>query len=515
MAHKGEPGRALVLSFVSHFMGAVLGVIMLSFFAPIISEFALRFGPAEIFSVMMLTFSAFVGLGGKDAVKTCVSIFVGFLLSCVGMDTVTGALRLTYGSIDLMGGFNFIVAVIGLFGLGEIFLTVEEGLKIEGKAGRITLKDVKNGIIEVFANWRSLILGMLVGCWMGLKPGGATPASFMAYGFAKQSAKDKDAFGKGAPQGIVAPEAAAHGAGTSAALPMITLGIPGSPTMAVIMGGLMIFGLVPGPMLFKEHADFVWGFIGSCWIGNTLGLLIVMAFAPIFASILKVRFAIIMPIIVYVCAIGAYAVNNRLIDIYYMIIFGVLGYLFKKLDYPLAPMVLALVLGDMAESALRQALLISGGSALVLIKPPIALPIMIAAAIIFFWPVIAPLKAKMFGKKAWEDGGRDGAMNFLITGGAGSVGRDLTSSLLEKGHKVRVLDKRAEALAPLVDKKMELIQGRLEDSRIVTEVLREVDTVIHLAWSFSDDPVVLLESDLKGHVVLLDACVAAKVSRLF
>jgi putative tricarboxylic transport membrane protein len=157
----------------------------------------------------------------------------------------------------------------------------------------------------------------------------------MAYGCAKQGSKDKDEFGKGAVSGIVAPEAAAHGAGTSAALPMITLGIPGSPTMAVIMGGLMIFGLVPGPMLFKENADFVWGFIGSCWIGNILGLFVVLAFAPLFAAILRVRFAIIMPIIVYVCCIGAYAVNNRMIDIYYMIVFGVIGYLFKKLDYPL------------------------------------------------------------------------------------------------------------------------------------------------------------------------------------
>ncbi len=400
MANKGEPGRALVLAFVSHFFGAVLGVIMLSFFAPIISEFALRFGPAEIFAVMMLTFSAFVGLGGKDAVKTCVSIFLGFLLASVGMDTVTGALRLTYGSINLMGGFNFIVAVIGLFGLGEIFLTVEEGLKIEGKGGKIHLKDITSGVLEVFKEYKALILGMLVGCWMGLKPGGATPASFMAYGFAKQGSKNKEMFGKGAPDGIVAPEAAAHGAGTSAALPMITLGIPGSPTMAVIMGGLMIFGLVPGPMLFKEHADFVWGFIGSCWIGNTLGLIVVLAFAPIFASILQVRFAIIMPIIVYVCAIGAYAVNNRLIDIYYMIIFGVFGYLFKKLDYPLAPCVLALVLGDMAESALRQALLISGGSPLVLFAPPIALPLMIAAIIIFFWPSISEFLAKRKAQKS-------------------------------------------------------------------------------------------------------------------
>jgi putative tricarboxylic transport membrane protein len=395
LAKQGKAGKALVLSFFSHFVGAVIGVIMLSFFAPIIAEFALRFGPAEIFAVMTLTFSAFVGLGGKDAMKTCTSIFIGFILASVGMDTVTGQLRMTYGSIDLMGGFNFIVAVIGLFGLGEIFLTVEEGLKLEGATGgSISFKDMKEGILDIAKNWKALLLGCVVGCWMGLKPGGATPASFMAYGFAKQSSKNKDEFGKGASAGIIAPEAAAHGAGTSAALPMITLGIPGSPTMAVIMGGLMIFGLVPGPMLFKENPVFVWGFIGSCWIGNLLGLFIVLAFSPLFAAILKIRFSIIMPIIVYVCAIGAYAVNNRMIDIYYMIIFGVLGYLFKKLDYPLAPMVLALVLGDMAESALRQALLISGGNPLVLVKPPIALPLMVAASIIFFWPSISEFLKK-------------------------------------------------------------------------------------------------------------------------
>jgi len=156
----------------------------------------------------------------------------------------------------------------------------------------------------------------------------------------------------------------------------------------------MIFGLLPGPMLFKEHADFVWGFIGSCWIGNFIGLVVVLAFAPIFAAVLKIRFAIIMPVIVYVCAVGAYAVNNRMIDIYYMIGFGVVGYLFKKLDYPLAPLVLALVLGDMAESALRQSLLISSGNPLVLFAPPIALPIMVAGIVIFFWPTISGIIKK-------------------------------------------------------------------------------------------------------------------------
>jgi len=168
--------------------------------------------------------------------------------------------------------------------------------------------------------------------------------------------------------------------------------------MAVIMGGLMIFGLQPGPMLFKEHADFVWGLIASCWIGNFLGFFLVLAFAPIFASVLKIRFAIIMPIIVYVCAIGAYAVNNRMIDVYYMIIFGILGYLFKKLNYPIAPMVLALVLGDMAEQAMRQALIMGQGNPLIFFQPPLALPIMIAALIIFFWPLISAGIRKLLGE---------------------------------------------------------------------------------------------------------------------
>ncbi len=400
MAKGGKPGKALVLAFFSHGVGAFFGVVLLTFFAPLIAEFALKFGPAEVLAVMMLTFSAFVGLGGQSPLKTVVAILFGFILAAVGMDIVSGQLRMTYGTVVMMGGFNFIVAVIGLFGLGEIFLTVEEGLKVEGISTKIGLKDVSEAFKDLSRYPKSLIMGTLIGAWMGFKPGGATPASFMAYGFTKQSSKNADQFGKGAPEGIIAPESAAHAAGTSATLPMITLGIPGSPTMAVIMGGLMIFGLQPGPMLFKEHAEFVWGFIASCWVGNFLGLILILLFAPIFAAILKVRFAIFMPIIIYVCAIGAYSVNNRMIDVYYMLIFGVLGYLFKKLDYPIAPMVLALVLGDMAEQAMRQALIIGHGSPMVFFTLPLALPLMLAAIIIFFWPVIAALKAKLLREKA-------------------------------------------------------------------------------------------------------------------
>src|SRR3989304_4253413 len=208
MAKSGKAGKALVLAFLSHGAGAVLGVVLLSFFAPIIAEFALRFGPAEIFSVMFLTFSAFVGLGGEEPLKTLGALFLGFAMAAVGIDIVTGQLRLTFGSINLMGGFNFIVAVIGLFGLGEIFLTVEEGLKMEGIGARVRLKDIRKEFKDIGQNKKQLFMGSIMGCWMGLKPGGATPASFMAYGFAKQAAKNKEEFGHGASAGIIAPESA-------------------------------------------------------------------------------------------------------------------------------------------------------------------------------------------------------------------------------------------------------------------------------------------------------------------
>ncbi len=389
MAKKGQACEALTTAFCSHFFGAVVATLILTFAAPIVAEFTLMFGPPETFAVMMLTFSALVALGGKSPVKSVVSTLLGFIMAAVGIDIVTGRLRLTYGTTELMGGFSFIVAVIGLFGIGEVFLTVEEGLKMEGIPPRMAVRTVFSTMAQLPRFWRTYLRGALIGCWMGIKPGGATPASFMSYGFAKQFAKNPQDFGKGTMEGVVAPEVAAHAAGVSAMLPMITLGIPGSPTAAVMLGGLMIWGLQPGPMLFKEHPDFVWGLIGSIWIANAVGVLLVLCMAPFFAGILRAPFGILMPSIVFVCAIGAYAVNNRMIDIWYMILFGFVGYAFKKLDYPIAPMVLALVLGDMAESAMRQSLVMSQGSPLIFFNRPIAGVINGLALLFFFWPVIA------------------------------------------------------------------------------------------------------------------------------
>jgi len=228
---------------------------------------------------------------------------------------------------------------------------------------------------------------MVVGCWMGITPGGATPASFMSYGMARRMSKSPDEFGKGRIEGVIAPETAAHAAGTAALLPMLTLGIPGSPTAAVLLGGLLIWGLQPGPMLFVEQKDFVWGLIASMYIGNIVGLIVVLTTVPWWAAILRIPFSIIGPVIIVICAIGAYTVNNSMFDVYMMMVFGVLGYLFKKLRYPMAPMVLALVLGDMAEASFRQAMLSSQGSLSIFWSNPLVGSITGFALFMLLWPL--------------------------------------------------------------------------------------------------------------------------------
>ena len=245
--------------------------------------------------------------------------------------------------------------------------------------------------------WLTSLRSAVVGCWMGITPGGATPASFMAYGLAKRFARDRQGFGKGEIEGVVAPETAAHAAGTSALLPMLTLGIPGSPTAAVLLGGLLIWGLQPGPLLFTEQKDFVWGLIASMYLGNVVGLIVVLSTVPLFAAILRIPFSIIAPVILVVCAVGAYTVHNAALDMSLMLVFGVVGYLFKKLDYPLAPMVLALVLGDMAEASFRQSMLLSQGSLGIFWSNPLVGGIMSLALLLLVWPLITLMRRRALG----------------------------------------------------------------------------------------------------------------------
>ncbi|OGB88943.1 MAG: tricarboxylate transporter [candidate division NC10 bacterium RIFCSPLOWO2_02_FULL_66_22] len=396
MAREGKAGQALALAFIPGFFAALVSIVLFTFFAPLLAGLALKFGPAETFAVLTLAFSTFTGLGGGSPAKTIASACVGFLLASVGLDIVTGRPRLTFGSITILSGFSFITASIGLFGIGEILLAAEETLEFKGIQGKIGVKDMWVTTKTMMRNPGTFITGTILGFWIGVMPGtGATPASFMSYGIAKQYSKHPEKFGTGAPQGIIASQTAAQAAGIGALLPLVTLGIPGSPTAAVILGGLYIWGLQPGPTLFIEQRDFVWGLIASMYIGNVMGVLFCLAMVPVFTAILKTPYAILTPLIILLSSIGAYAVNNTTFDVWLLLMYGVIGYVFKKLKYPLAPLVVALVLGDMTEEALRQSLILSGGSLAIFFTRPIAAGFMILTIFLFLLPAIRPLAQRV------------------------------------------------------------------------------------------------------------------------
>ncbi|MEI7670634.1 MAG: tripartite tricarboxylate transporter permease [Deltaproteobacteria bacterium] len=390
LAQQGRAGEALTACFTGSFVGALFSVLLITFLAPLVAKFALKFGPPEFFAVYLLTFCSFIGTG-KDTFKTIIALMLGFGLAAIGMDTVSGQLRLTFGFSQMLRGVDFLIVVIGLFGIGEILVSMEEGLKFEGKSAKINAKVVWETWKKLPRYWATLLRSCLIGSWMGITPGGATSASFMGYGIAKRFSKNGDKFGTGELEGVLAPETAAHGSGCAALLPMMALGIPGSATAAVLLGGLMIWGLQPGPLLFVEQKEFVWGLIASMYLSNVVGLIIVLSTVPLFAAILRIPFAIIAPVIIVVCAIGAFSVHMAMFDIWVMLVFGVLGYVLKKLDYPLAPLVLAVVLGDRAEIAFRQAMMGSQGALNVFYSNWLVGPIMALALLMLFWPVISPV----------------------------------------------------------------------------------------------------------------------------
>ncbi len=400
MAQQGRAGEALTAAFTASFIGALAGILLITLVAPVVAKFALRFGPAEFFAVYLLTFCSFIGMGKENKGKIIAVLALGFILAAAGLDQISADLRLTFGVDQLMSGFNFLVVVIGLFGVSEIMLTIEDGLEFRGKRADIDLRVVLRTWAKLPRYWLSLLRSCVVGVWMGVTPGGAIAASFMGYGIAKRFSKNGANFGKGELEGVLAPEVAAHGAGTAALLPMLALGIPGSATAAVLLGGLVIWGLQPGPLLFIEQKEFVWGLIASMYLGNIAGLIIVLATVPLFAAIMRVPFGIVAPLILVVCAIGAYTVGNSVFDIWLMLGFGVVGYVFKKLDYPLAPLVLALVLGDRAEVSFRQAMLGSGGSLSVFWANGLVFGLVAAALALLLWSPVSAGIARLRGAAA-------------------------------------------------------------------------------------------------------------------
>jgi TctA family transporter len=372
MARDGRPTTALATAFGSAAFGALVGVVLITLLAAWIARVALNFGPPEYFAVYFLAFASFIGVGGSPPVKTLVSLALGFAIAAIGMDTVSGSVRLTMGVDGFVKGISFVVAVMGLFGIGELLIAVEADVHAKGVSSKIEWRELFRTLAGLPRHGWALVRSAAIGCWMGITPGGPTAASFMSYGIARRFSPRRANFGNGEPEGIIAPETADHAAGTSALLPMLALGIPGSATAAVMMGGLMIWGLNPGPMLFIEQKDFVWGLIASMYLGNIVAVVLVLVTVPVFAALMRVPFFIIAPLIIIVCSVGAYTISNSYLDVLLMMGFGVLGYLFKKLDYPISPLVLAIVIGDKAEDAFRQTMLMSKGSLAIFFATPLA-----------------------------------------------------------------------------------------------------------------------------------------------
>jgi len=406
LALKGEADRALILAAGASFIGGTISVVLFTLFAPPLAEVALAFGAAEEFALMMLAFATFIGLGGDDIPKTLFSICIGLVLSAVGLDIISGQPRLVFGDIPgFMHGIHFLVLAIGIYGIGEMLWTIESTRgEVTVSQANITVRRVLNTLKDLLRTMKTAVMGSLLGYFIGILPAaGATPGALMAYGVAKTISKDPDSFGKGNIEGVVAPESANNAASTGSMLPMLTLGIPGSPTTAILLGGMVIWGLEPGPMLFVEHEDFVWALIASLYVANLFAVVINLAFIPAFVAVLRTPFTILAPIIFVLCVVGGYVPTQDMHDVWLILIFGVVGYLMRKLDYPMAPAVLAIVLGPLAETSMRQALLMSDGSFAIFFNRPIASPIMIIALLLLSMPLFNALRKRLWPSRPSED----------------------------------------------------------------------------------------------------------------
>jgi putative tricarboxylic transport membrane protein len=398
LALKGRASLALVTAALASFVGGTVATVLLTLFTPILATTALSFGPPEIFALMLLAFATFVGLGGDDIPKTIFSICLGLVLAAVGFDTISGEPRLVLFEIEgFMRGIGFIVLAIGVYGIGEMLWTMEQ---TRGEVTTTNPKMTAKGLISdskeaARRGWRGTMIGSAIGFFVGILPAaGATPGSLMSYGVAKMLSKKPEEYGNGSVDGVSAPESANNSASTGAMLPMLTLGIPGSPTTAILLGGMVIWGLVPGPRLFIEETEFVWGLIGSFYISNIVAVVINLACIPLFVWMLRMPFTILAPLIFVLSIIGGYAASRSIHDLWLIVVFGIAAFVMRKFDYPLAPAVLAIVLGPIAEPTLRQSLLLSSGDPMIFFTRPIAGPITVIAIILILLPALKYLRRK-------------------------------------------------------------------------------------------------------------------------
>ncbi len=399
MARKGRAGAALAISAVGSFIAGTLGVVGLTLFAVPLTSMALKFGPAEYFALMLFAMTAVSSLAGKSPAKAAISTILGLMIATIGIDLQSGQPRYTAGIPELQDGVGFVIAVVGLFALAEVFSSMEEMVK----GVRPRMIKLHGRLWFTREEWNRSVMpilrGGVIGFVIGVLPGaGGTIASIMSYVWEKRLSKHPEQFGQGAIEGVAGPESANNSDTAGALVPLLTLGIPGGGATAVMLGAFIMYGIQPGPLLFQNRPDLVWGLVDSMYIGNIMLLILNLPLIGLFVRLLYIPGGILMPLILAISTIGIYAINGNPVELYMLLLFGIAGYLFRKIDIPVAPMVLALVLGDMMEQSFRQAMTISGGSPKILIGSTISIVLVALSVVSALLPFVLP---KL---KAWREG---------------------------------------------------------------------------------------------------------------
>jgi putative tricarboxylic transport membrane protein len=394
MARQGRAGPALGIAAFGSFIAGTLALVGLMLVAPPLASIALRFGPPEYFSLMCLGLTILIYLASGSIIRAIMMAAFGVIIGCIGQDPETGSSRFVFGVPDLLDGIGLAPLVMGLFGISEVFLNIEQSLK----SGKILEAKIK-GLLPNWQDWKDSIMpilrGSVLGFFLGILPGGgAVISSFASYAVEKKVSKHPEKFGKGAIEGVAGPESANNAASEGAFVPLLTLGIPPNVVMALLLGALMIHGITPGPLLIPRHPEIFWGVIASMYLGNAMLLVLNLPLIGMWVQVLKVPYKILFPLILLFCLIGAYSINNSTFDVAIMLVFGVLGYLMRKYKFEGAPMVLAFVLGPMLENSLRQSLLLSDGSFLIFFTRPISAGGMIVTFLMLISCIIPTLRKK-------------------------------------------------------------------------------------------------------------------------
>lgn len=401
MARQGRAGVALFMTTIASFIGGCFGIVLLMFLAPVIAGYALEFGPAEYFALMLLGLVAASSVSDGSAVKGLAMVVLGIMCGTIGMDLYTGTPRFTMGLIDLTDGLSLIALAMGLFGLSEVIMSVRRV-----KAGEVDINAAKFSAMkptkdDVRRSWGPVARGSLLGSFFGTLPGtGPAIASFMSYAVEKRMADDPGRFGKGAIEGIMAPESADNAAEQTSFIPTLSLGIPGSPTMALMLGALMIHGINPGPTLVTEQPSLFWGLLMSFWIGNVMLLVLNVPMIGVWIRLLMVPYHLLYPAVLMFICVGTYLVSNSAFDVWLVVIFGIAGYVMRLFAWPAAPLLLGFVLGPLMEEHFRRAMLMSRGSFMTLIERPIAATILALTVVVLFWGFYSTWKYNRRMKKA-------------------------------------------------------------------------------------------------------------------